>query len=175
VSPQAVAGPLLVACGLLAVAGVAKAVSPHDTARALRRAGLPVGSLLVRAVAVAEATLGVAAAVAGGRVLSGAVSLSYAAFAVFIAVALSRGWALSSCGCFGEPDTPPTLLHVAVDLGLAAGAGLAAVVGGAAPLVLAARRPGWGTGLLVVSLVTGGLAYLVLARLPRLRIEAAAP
>jgi len=95
--------------------------------------------------------------------------MSYVAFGVFIATALGRGWALSSCGCFGRADTPPTVAHVIVDLVLAAGAGAAALASGPAPLVVVARRPGWGSALVTMAVVAGGLAYLVLARLPRLQ------
>ena len=48
---------------------------------------------------------------------------SFAGFAVVVAFARHRGGAIASCGCFGTPDTPATLVHVAVNTGLAAGRG----------------------------------------------------
>ena len=156
---------LLVGCLLLVAAGGAKAIRPGDTARALRRS-----PSVVRAGALVEVVAGAGAATVGGPVLIGVVAASYAAFTVFVVVALARGWSLASCGCFGEPDSPPTVLHVVIDGVLA----LAAVGAAAstAPLQAAWDRPGWGVGMVAVSTVTAGLAYLALARLPRLRAVA---
>jgi hypothetical protein len=166
-----VSGPLLVAALLLAGAGMAKALRPYDTARALRRAGLPVGAGggVVRTVALAELAIGIAAMFVSGPVPAVGVAASYAAFAAFLALALGRGWSLSSCGCFGEPDTPPTPLHLVLDVALATGAALAATAR-RAPLAEAAHRPLWGVGLLAASVVTAGLVYLVMARLPHLKV-----
>lgn len=163
---------LLVASLLLVGAGVAKAVRPGDTWRALARAGLPVGRgpSVVRVGASAEAAVGVTALLVGGPVPGAMVSLSYVAFAVFISVALGRGWALASCGCFGEPDSPPTVAHVVLDAILAAGAALAAV-DGVSPRDAITRHPGTGAVTLTMALVTTGLLYLVFARLPRLRVS----
>lgn len=164
-------GPLLVASLLLVGAGLAKFVRPHDTARAFRRAGLPVGRgpHVVRAGAGVETVVGIAGMTIGGPVAPLAVAASYACFAGFLVLALGRGWSLSSCGCFGEPDTRPTPLHVALDAVLAVGA-TAAVVDGRSPLSLALSRPIWGAGLFTLAVITAGLAYLVLARLPLLKV-----
>ena len=153
---------VLVGAILLVGAGAAKVLRPDDTARALRWS-----PAVVRAGALGEVIVGAGAAAVGGPVLIGAMAASYAGFAGFVLVALARGWPLSTCGCFGEPDTPPTVLHVVIDAGLA----LAAVGGidGPAPLRAAWDRPAWGAAVLVLSGVTAGLAYLALARLPRLR------
>jgi hypothetical protein len=167
------AGPLLAAAALLVAAGGAKAWRPEGTARALGEAGIPAGPSVVRIVSGAEAALGVAAASVGGPLLAGAVSASYLAFTAFIVTALVRGWPLSSCGCFGERDSPPTVMHVLVDVGLAVGAAAAAEQGGGAPLVLAAHRPGWGAAMILVAAVTAGLAYLALVRLPQLDLARA--
>ena len=48
-----------------------------------------------------------------------------------VAVARWRGGPLATCGCFGRPDTPPTALHLVLDLALAVAA--AAVALGAPP------------------------------------------
>ena len=170
-TPTAWSGPLLAGAGLLVAAGVAKAWRPEGTARALEDAGLPIRTGWVRAAALAEALIGVAAAAIGGWLPASAVAASYGAFAAFVAVARRRGWVLSSCGCFGEPDSPPTILHVVVDLGLAGAALAAALAGGPAPLVLAARRPGWGIAMVALAAVVGGMCYLALSALPRLEAE----
>lgn len=165
---------LLVASLLLVGAGIAKAARPADTWRALSRAGLPVGRSpsTVRAGATLEVAIGVAAILIGGPVPAALVSLSYGAFAVFIATALQQGWALASCGCFGEPDSPPTVGHVVLDALLAAGAALAAI-DGVSPRASIERHPATGAVTVVMALVTTGLLYLVLARLPRLKVNPA--
>jgi hypothetical protein len=166
---------LLVPAGLLVAAGLAKAVRPDGTARALRQAGLPRTAKFVRVGAVVEVAIGAAALttggpvpalVAGGPLAALLVSASYAGFALFVAVALRLGWALSSCGCFGEPDAPPTRIHVVADVLLM----LSAAVGGAARSTGGAPRPGPAHAVLLyaISGVIAALAYLVLARLPAL-------
>ena len=115
-----VTAPYLAAITLLGAAGVAKAIRPAETANALAGAGLSVGPGWVRAGAVAEASLAVAAFVLPGPVTGGLVALAYVLFAAFIVVALQRGWALTSCGCFGRPDSPPTVAHAVLNAGAAA-------------------------------------------------------
>jgi hypothetical protein len=171
VTPSAWAGPLVAAAGLLVFAGAVKAWRPDDTARALRRAALPVSPGLVRGFAGLEAAVGAGAVILGGPFLAGAVAVSYALFAAFVTAALLRGWPLASCGCFGESDSPPTIWHVVVDGAFALASAAAAIAGGPSPLALAARRPGWGATMVGLAMVVGGLAYLVMARLPRLRLE----
>lgn len=175
---MALLGIYLVACGLLAFAGTAKAIRPQDTARALsglRRDGTSKGlamapmAMVIRGLAGAEAALGVAGLVFPHRVLAALVALSYVGFAAFVLYARAQGGVLATCGCFGSPDTPPTVLHSVVDLALAAG-GVALVV--AAPSgtivgVLGAQRYD-GLPLVAASLLTGALAFAVLSPLARL-------
>jgi len=171
VSGPTFAGPLLVGAALLFAGGVSKLARPGNMARAFRAANLRLGVGGIRALAFAEAVVAVGAVVVGGWLPAALVALSYGAFAVFVAIALARGWALSSCGCFGTPDSPPTAVHVVIDLMLAAGAAVAAIEGRAAPVALISSRPAWGTAMVAASAVTAGLAYLALVRLPRLRAE----
>lgn len=163
-------GALMVASLLLIGAGGAKVVRPHDTVRAMRGAGLPVGVRLVRSGALLEVGIGCAALTIGGPLPAGAVGVSYLGFAAFLAVAIGRGWSLSSCGCFGQPDTPPTPMHIVVDVVLAAGAGLAASGRGAPALAVVAARPFPGVVTIAMATVTAGLVYLVLSRLPELEL-----
>jgi len=168
-------GPYLVAAGLLVVAGVTKAVRPDDTARALaalaggtgRTVPLRLTRTIVRVGALAEALLGIAALVAPRPVTAALVALSYAAFAVVVAVAWRRGGSLATCGCFGRPDTPPTAVHLLLDLALAV---VAAVVAAGAPtdgtlLTLLAHQPWAGIPLLFVSTVALWLTLLALSAL----------
>ena len=167
-------GPFAAAAGLLAGAGALKAARPHATARALKDMGLP-GRLslvagLVRVGGAAEAAVGAAALLTSGsplRVLALVVAASYAGFAAVVVLALARGAAVSSCGCFGATDTPPTVAHVVVD----AGAALTAVAvalgpGGGLPGVLA-RQPLAGIPLVLLLVVACYLAWLALTALPR--------
>src|SRR5262249_26684526 len=100
-------------------------------------------------------------------VLTGAlVAVAYGLFAGFIIVALRRGWALTSCGCFGRPDNPPTIAHAVLNIGAAACAVWWAVAWpagfGVSHLVrLVFHEPWHGGPLVLVSAVVAGLAYLV--------------
>jgi hypothetical protein len=130
---SAFAGPFAIATCLLALAGFAKAMQPAATAGALAALGLPHRRWLVRAGGSAEALVAFAALVTGDATLAILVAMSYAGFALFVAAALYRGTPLSSCGCFGKIDTPPSPMHVALDL-LAAGAAIGFVADGGAPI-----------------------------------------
>jgi hypothetical protein len=166
-------GLYLVAAGLLVGAGLAKARRPGDTARAL--AALAPGSflpaarlrVLVRAGALGEAALGLAALALPRPLTAALVAASYAGFAAVVALARHRGGPLATCGCFGRPDTPPTLVHLCLDLLLAAAA---AVVAAATPtrgtlLAVLAHEPWAGLPLVFVSAVGLWLAFLALSAL----------
>jgi hypothetical protein len=129
---MALLGIYLVAAGLLALAGVAKALRPADTARALvilaaggraaRAVTLPRLVWVVRVAAAAEGALGIVGLAYPHAVVAALVAASYVAFAAFVLYARAQGGALATCGCFGSPDTPPTVLHAVIDACLAAGA-----------------------------------------------------
>ena len=91
-------GLYVVACGLLAAAGVAKVVRPDDTARALA-AAVPLRRqtmrTVVRAGSVAEAALGITALVLPRPWWAALVALSYLVFAGFVAHARSTGGAIA--------------------------------------------------------------------------------
>lgn len=127
------AGPFAIACALLAVGGALKAYRPGDTANALAavgvRASRSVARGVVRVGGVIEAVIGVAALLTGSPALVALVAVSYLAFAVFVIVALRSGKPIASCGCFGKVDTPPSVVHVVIDLGFAGVAAAAVVVG----------------------------------------------
>ncbi len=165
------AGPFAAFAILLAIAGVAKAARPLPTVRAMRSLSLPSrlsSAALVRCLGVGEALLAVTALVVAGPVPAALVALSYAAFAAFVTYARARGGSVSSCGCFGKPDTPPTAAHIVVNV-LAAVIALGAAAWPArSPLGELARSPGAGVPLAALILVTAVLAYLALAEWPRL-------
>jgi hypothetical protein len=155
-------------CALLAVAGGAKALRPGDTARALALFGWPVGSSVVRAGGAAEAVLAAAALVTGAPLLAAAVGVSYLLFAAWVAAAMFRRVPIASCGCFGTPDTPPTRLHVAVDVAAAAVA-LAAALSDLPPLASTlARQPAAGIPFMALVALVTWMAAMVLTVLPQL-------
>ncbi len=171
-------GLYLVAAGLLVVAGVAKALRPRDTARALMalapraRVGSPLDSVrrLVRAGAVAEAALGIAALLLPRPLTAALVAFSYAAFGAIVAYARWRGGPLATCGCFGRPDTPPTTVHLLLDVVLLAAAAVVAATSPAQGTLFTelARQPWAGFPLLFVSAVGLWLSLLALSSLAAL-------
>lgn len=166
-------GLYFVGCALLVAAGTAKAIHPDDTARALA-AAIPLGlqsmRRLVRAGAVAEVALGVTALVLPRPWPAGLVALSFAAFASFVAYARSAGGAIASCGCFGTPDTPATLVHVTVNAALAVAA---VVVAWSAPpgtlVSVLSHQPMYGVPLVVASALCAWLVYLAVSVLAALQ------
>lgn len=157
----AVAAPFLAASVALVGAGMAKLWRPDDTARALRVAGLPHHRRLVRAGAAAEAAVGAAALAVPGPLTGGLVAAAYAAFAVFVATALVKGWPLSSCGCFGRPDARPGYPHLLLDAGAVVAAACWARGAPGRIGTLFVHSPWHGGPLALVSAVIAGLAYLV--------------
>lgn len=162
-----VAGPFAAFALLLAIAGAAKALRPLNTSRALRAAGLPSGPALVRLLGAGEAVLAIVALTVAGPIPAALVAISYASFAAFVGYAKARGLAISSCGCFGKPDTPPTNAHIVVNLGAAALAA-AAISPGRSPLGQLIHSPGAGVPFTALVLVIAALGYLSLAEWPRL-------
>ena len=173
-------GVYLVGCVLLACAGASKALRPDNTARALAplvperlRAHIRFGQMrtIISVAAVLEVGLGVTAAVLPRPLLAGFVAASYFGFAAVVAFARSRGGALASCGCFGTPDTPATVLHVVVDLTLATAASVVAVSapGGATFLSVLGHQPLHGAPLVLLAGVGAWLTYLTLSMLAALQ------
>jgi hypothetical protein len=166
-------GPYLVACTLLVGAGAAKAVRPHDTARAVRAVvpiGLPVLVAAVRAGALVEMAVGGVGLVLPQATPALTVAGSYAVFAVFVLVVRVRGGALASCGCFGTPDTPATALHVVVDATLAGSAvGVALSAQGGTLASVLAGQPAHGIPLVAVSALATWLTYVTLSLLAGLQ------
>jgi hypothetical protein len=167
-------GPYLVACGLLVIAGLAKAVRPGDTARAVRQVigrgpGVGPWSVAVRLLALAEAALGALALVLPQRAEALAVAGSYLGFTCFVGLARAVGGSLATCGCFGSPDTPPTITHAALTLVLAVGAtGMAEVAPSGTMASVLGGQVAAGVPVVAASAVAGLLAWAVLSPLSRL-------
>ena len=176
-------GIFLMGAGLLVAGGVLKALRPADTARAIAAVlpGTPsrLWPPVVRGLAVVEAAVGAAAVVHPDEVLAVTVAVSYLTFAVWVLWARAHGGALSTCGCFGTPDTPPTVVHAVIDAVVAGGA-IGLVISPATGWIpnLLARQYDHGVPLVLAALLAGWLAYLVmspLARLNALRTHAPPP
>ncbi len=157
-------GPYLIACCLLVLAGAAKAARPGNTVRALTSVfGWPrllaVGVPLLAAV---ELALGIAGFIWPVRALALAIAASYLAFAGFVVLILLRHGALSSCGCFGTPDTPATWLHALINVCLAAAALVIAFNQPGADIVSVLRAQPW-AGVPMLAAVGVGTWLVVLA------------
>jgi len=154
------------------LAGVAKAIRPGDTARAVAEV-LP-GRLrlqgLVRVGAACEAVIGLVAFLLPRPLPAALVCASYLGFATYVSYVRHRHGPLATCGCFGQPDTPATWLHVVVNMVLA---GAAAVVAVQTTSVATFRsvlttQPWAGLPLLLASAVGLWITYQALALLPSL-------
>jgi len=162
---NAALGPFAIAAGLLLVAGVLKAGRPHDTAVAVRKLGLPLPDWAVRVGAAAEAALGVLALVLASRVVASFVAASYLVFLTFVVIALVRALPIASCGCFGRADSPPSLVHVGVNVAAVLAVIVVAVDPGRSPLELVGGAPLEGAAyalLVVVGVAASGLALTTL-------------
>ena len=147
------------ASGLLALGGLLKVARPAPASRALRSLSLPTPAAAVRAVGVGEVAVAIAALTWGGAWAFGLQTLCYVGFVV-VAVAFWRHGGLASCGCFGEVDSPPGPLHVAVTAAAALVSARATLETAPAPVD---HLPSAALGLAAL-----GLVYLLLVDLPRL-------
>jgi hypothetical protein len=166
------AGPFAIAAVLLALGGALKALRPRDTAEALGAVGMRFPRVVPARVAVrfggaVEAVIGAAALFAGGPVLCALVAVSYLAFAAFVVLALRTGAPISSCGCFGKVDTPPSTVHVVIDVAFAGVAAAAAVTGNVALPDVLADQPLVGVPFLLLLTIGCSLVFLAFTALPK--------
>ena len=165
---NALGGPAVASAMLLALGGASKLLRPATTSNALRSLRLPAAPFGVRLLAVAEIGVAVGALAGGGRTAWLLVAGAYLGFACFVVLAMWRGGAVSSCGCFGAPDTPPTLVHVLVTTAASAVAFATAVGHPPGPLLDAlAGMPLLGLPFLLVTGCCVWFAYAAVAVLPR--------
>lgn len=169
----ALAGPYFMFATLLVISGLPKLTNPVSTARALEAIGLPASRSLGRSVGVAEIIVGFGVMAVGGPIMAGALAVLYAGFAGFIVVAL-RSTKVRSCGCFGGDDTPPSRLHLGIDVAAAAiGTVLVFQPIGHIGTVMG-ETPWAGLPLLGLVVVGAWLSLLVLTLLPAVFAEAQA-
>lgn len=161
------AGPFAIAAVLLAVGGALKAARPGDTANALRGVGLPGSAVLVRLGGLLELAIGVTALLTGGTVAAALVAASYLAFLTFVVVALRRHAPVSSCGCFGKVDTPPSRVHMGVNVVAAAAAVTVALDPGAGLAATVRDQPLAGVPYLLLVGLGVSLVFVALTSLPQ--------
>jgi hypothetical protein len=165
-------GLYLIGSALLILAGVAKTIRPGNTARAL--ADVLPGRLQlqgpVRVGAAVEAVIGTVAFFLPRPIPAALVCGSYLGFAAYVAYVRQRRGPLATCGCFGQPDTPATWLHVAINAVLATAAGAVAVQSNDASTLrsVLTTQPWSGLPLLLIGAVGVWLTYQALALLPSL-------
>jgi hypothetical protein len=163
---DALAGPVVVVAALLALAGGLKVVRPAPTAGALRAMRLPSALPLVRVLGVGEVALGVGAGITFARPLLVLLAAAYLAFAAFVTAALGANTPLQSCGCFGQADTPPSAVHVGLNLAAAGTAFAAALTGTPSLDVTVADQPWSAIPFVVLVGICVYLCVLVATVLP---------
>lgn len=160
---------LAAAAALLLVTGAAKLRRPAAAAAALTAVTLRFGrrgDLAGRALGAVEIAVGLAALLTRGWPAAALTAALYLGFACFVVSALRPGRGVSSCGCSGQVDTPPTRVHVVVDV-VFAGFAAAAAIWTPVPLVRQLDRAEAVLGLAAAALVAS-LAWLAITALPRL-------
>ena len=154
---------------VLVAGGVAKALRPAPTERALRAAHLPSSAGTGRVLGAAEAAIGVAFLAVPGSTTGALVAGAYLSFAAFLMYLLLGRVAVASCGCAGERDLPPSWLHVALD-GIAAAAASAVLLATEPPRAVWSFAAGQLAGLpfLFGVALVAWLAVMVVAYVPTL-------
>lgn len=161
---------VFLAAGLLAWGGGAKAWRPESTVRALSASGLvlPWPRSIVRGLGLVEVGVGVSCLAGLGPAAPAALATLYVAFALYTLSLIVRKVPAASCGCFGQRDTAPSLLHVFVDAA-AVGAGLLAAFDPPAPVWVAiADLPLFGIPFIAGLATAGYLIGLAETYLPSL-------
>ena len=162
-------GPTLALLGLLALAGGMKLASPDLTSGALRAAGLPHARVFVRGIGLVEVLIGVTGIVLGSSIVAFSAAAFYAGFAWFVIHALRHRLPISSCGCFGAAETPPSINHLIVNIG----AVLVLTIAGFFPIGpwggIDQLTPGLAVAFIAFTGVMIYLLYAILAVLPPLQ------
>jgi hypothetical protein len=157
---EVLTGVLAIVALVLAVSGVLKVTDPSATRTLLTALGLPRVPGAVPALGAVEVVVGVAVLSVGGRAAAAATASLFLLFAGLSELARRRAPGVS-CGCFGRYSSPPTLVHVAVDLGAAAVAIAAATLGPPPLGDVVADQPLAGVPFLALVLVGAGLVMVI--------------
>ena len=119
------AGPVFIAAVIVVIGGALKIGTPAATQSALRALSLPDNRFLVQLMGVGEVAVATAMLAFGGPIAAALLVVAYLLFAGFVIAAKRSSAGLASCGCFGSVDTPPSVVHVVVNLASAAVLGAA--------------------------------------------------
>lgn len=151
---------------LLALAGGMKIVQPASTSGALRAMRLPSSLGLVRVLGGVEIVVALGAGLTFQRSLLALLAALYLAFAAFVAAALSAHTPLQSCGCFGRADTPPSVVHVGVNVAAAVVALVAAATSTPSLSETLSDQPWAGVPFVILVAVSVYLCVTLLTVLP---------
>lgn len=143
---------------LVSLAGIQKIADPRPTTGALAAAGLPSSRVVVLVLGALELVTGLAGIAIGGPVPALVAGVLYSCFALFVLNALVRDLPIHSCGCLGASDTPPSVIHLLINVAAVATM-LMAVID---PVDLVAQVPSLGAGNAVaLGLFTVSAVYLL--------------
>jgi methylamine utilization protein MauE len=155
------------ACALLVMTGVFKILRPQPTAKVLGAIAITRTSVwlsrLLGSVEVIAGVVGLASPRGAGGTM---VAALYLAFAIFLVFLVAFRPTLSSCGCTGRRDTPPSLLHAGLDLTAAGIAFVAATSHGPTLGGFVGSFGLYGMLSLVVAVMLGYGLYATIAYLP---------
>lgn len=126
--------------------------------------------MLARVIGAGEIVVAVAAIGFGSRPLALLVFAAYLAFAAFTLRLIARSDGQADCGCFGADEAPATHLHVALDLGAASFAALAALAPPGSIGSVLADQPLSGVPFLALVALCTWLGYLSYTVLPSLAV-----
>jgi Methylamine utilisation protein MauE len=160
------APPFFAAATLLIVSGTAKLRTPDPARAALGAVHLPSALSIVWGVGLAEIGIGMWCLFAPTQASALSLALLYTAFAGIIAVLMRSANRVTSCGCVGGRDSPPSLAHIVVNAAAAATAAVVATAPPAGVLATAARLPLGGVPFLLGTGLIAYLAHLTVTYLP---------
>jgi hypothetical protein len=165
--PDVVAAPFYVASALLVLAGVTKLRDPSSLVRVLRQARVVSSRAIVKAFGSLEVAAGTAALIRPGFLTGVAVAALYVTFSGFLLWVLVERVPVTSCGCLGARETPPSVVHLVLNVCAAAAA--AAVAAGITPsgvLPFAIDLSYLAVPFLIGAAAIAYAAYLAVAFLP---------
>ncbi|TMJ97067.1 MAG: hypothetical protein E6G67_03535 [Actinobacteria bacterium] len=162
----ALAAPYFVVAALVGVGGVAKLRRPEAAVGSLAAAGIPAGRAIARLGGLAELGLAAVCFIVPGPLTAGLLAGAYATFALFL-WRLLRTAPEAPCGCFGEPASQPSGLHLVVNVVAATVAGAAGATGVPSLPGMVGSLPGAGIPFFVAVAGSTYAAYLASSVLPR--------
>jgi len=114
---ELIASAFFVSASLLVVAGAGKIRDPSPASRALLDVGLPGGLTPVRVLGSVEVIAGAGSLIRPAPILGVTVFILYASFAAFILYLRTRPHPeRRTCGCLGRTESPPSALHVGMNV-----------------------------------------------------------